>query len=82
MQRSNAQAADATVEPNEQLNISLPFRRKFKNLDMATCWLNACLQLVLAALDHKEPSFDISSARDPSIPARTPACLLLLIIIS
>ena len=28
---------------------------------MVTCWLNAYLQLILAALDHKEPSFDISS---------------------
>ena len=52
---------DETVETNEQPNISSPFRRKFKNLDMATCWLNACLQLVLVAFDHKEPYFDISS---------------------
>ena len=28
------------------------FRRKFDNPDMATCWLNSCLQLVLAAMDH------------------------------
>ena len=28
------------------------FRRKFDNRDMATCWLNSCLQLVLAAMDH------------------------------
>ena len=28
------------------------FSRRFKNPDMATCWLNACLQLVLSALDQ------------------------------
>ena len=28
------------------------FKRKFKNVDMATCWLNSCLQLFLTALDH------------------------------
>ena len=28
--------------------------RTFMNLDGETCWINCCLQLVLAALDHKE----------------------------
>ena len=28
------------------------FRRKFKNVDMTSCWLNSCLQLILIALDH------------------------------
>ena len=28
------------------------FQRKFKNIDMATCWLNSCLQLVLTAMDN------------------------------
>ena len=36
----------------EQIHTSL--QRKFKNKDMATCWLNSCLQLVLTALDYCE----------------------------
>ena len=28
------------------------FKRRFKNPDMATCWLNSCLQLVLSAMDN------------------------------
>ena len=30
------------------------FNRKFNNPDMATCWLNSCLQLMLIAMDYKE----------------------------
>ena len=32
----------------------LPFTRKFLNLDMTTCWLNSCLQLILTGLDYHE----------------------------
>ena len=28
------------------------FKRRFKNPDMATCWLNSCLQLMLTAIDQ------------------------------
>ena len=28
------------------------FKKKFKNVDRATCWLNACLQFLLAGIDH------------------------------
>ena len=28
--------------------------RKFNNPDMSTCWLNSCLQLLLAAIDYDE----------------------------
>ena len=28
------------------------FQRRFENPDMATCWLNSCLQLVLCAMDQ------------------------------
>ena len=28
------------------------WRRRFKNEDMTTCWLNACLQLILNGMDH------------------------------
>ena len=30
------------------------FRRKFLNPDMATCWLNSCLQLILTAMDYDD----------------------------
>ena len=30
------------------------FSRKFKNPDMATCWLNSCLQLLLTAIDYDD----------------------------
>ena len=30
------------------------FRRRFVNLDWTNCWLNSCLQLILAALDHSK----------------------------
>jgi hypothetical protein len=30
------------------------FRRKFINPDMASCWLNSCLHLILTAFDHSE----------------------------
>ena len=30
------------------------FLRKFVNIDSTTCWLNSCLQLILAALDNYE----------------------------
>ena len=32
------------------------FTRRIKNPDMATCWLNSCLQLILTALDYDEYS--------------------------
>ena len=28
------------------------FQRSFKNPDASTCWLNSCLQLIMAAMDH------------------------------
>ena len=37
------------------------FSRRFKNPDMATCWLNACLQLVLSALDHNLDDYFFNS---------------------
>ena len=37
------------------------FKRKFENFDMATCWLNSCLQLLLTAIDHSEESLSFSS---------------------
>ena len=38
---------DTNIDPHKQ-----SFRRHFNNLDMATCWLNSCLQLILTAMDH------------------------------
>ena len=28
------------------------FTRKFQNIDLTSCWLNSCLQLILCAFDH------------------------------
>ena len=35
------------------------FKRRFKNVDQSTCWLNTCLQLLISALDHAELSGDL-----------------------
>ena len=37
------------------------FRRKFVNPDMATCWLNSCLQLILTAMDYDEDTLLFNS---------------------
>ena len=43
-------------------NISIqPFKRKFNNLDLSTCWLNSCLQLLLSGIDHTEIASSFSS---------------------
>ena len=30
------------------------FKRRFRNPDMSTCWLNSCLQLILTAMEYDE----------------------------
>ena len=37
------------------------FRRSFDNPDATSCWLNACLQLILAAFDHSTAVLDLQS---------------------
>jgi hypothetical protein len=37
------------------------FRRKFRNSDLTTCWLNSCLQLVLIAMDHSGSNESLTS---------------------
>ena len=37
---------------NMFMNTENTFTRKFANPDMATCWLNSCLQLILTAMDY------------------------------
>ena len=39
---------------NKRMNVVETFRRKIINPDMSSCWLNACLHLILTALDHSE----------------------------
>ena len=52
-------------DENEQIDtspvINQPFRRKFHNVDWATCWLNSCLQLILNAIDHCDTQITFSS---------------------
>ena len=55
---------DTQVESNDEqqsYEASSVFNRKFRNYDMATCWLNACLQLMLTAIDHEEEIYNLSS---------------------
>ena len=50
--------------PREEGEISLQnqhFKRRFKNIDMSSCWLNSCLQLVLIGLDHSGSSIHLDS---------------------
>ena len=49
---------DLNAEQSEKINLDGAFERKFRNADMATCWLNACLQLMLIAIDHSQECFD------------------------
>ena len=37
------------------------FQRKIVNPDMSSCWLNACLQLLLTAFDHADLTFEFYS---------------------
>ena len=37
---------------DENVIVTRTFNRRFQNPDMATCWLNACLQLLLNGIDH------------------------------
>ena len=37
------------------------FGRKFKNIDMTSCWLNSCVQLTLTAIDHCESQGTLTS---------------------
>ena len=39
---------------DNQSQVECKFARKFRNPDMATCWLNSCLQLLLTAIDYDE----------------------------
>ena len=52
-------------QEKQKKNSELPhvgsFQWRFMNLDNETCWLNACLQLVLTAIDHSTSSVRFSS---------------------
>ena len=37
------------------------FQRRFENPDMATCWLNACLQMMLCAMDQDISNLEFNS---------------------
>ena len=45
-------SVDQSSEDNDEPIPKQSFRRKIKNSDAATCWLNSCLQLILTAMDH------------------------------
>ena len=62
---SDSSEYQSDVQINELEQISREsdphFRRNFKNPDLATCWLNSCLQMVLAAIDHSNPPIHFTS---------------------
>jgi hypothetical protein len=37
---------------SSETGINAVFKRRIKNPDMSTCWLNSCLQLILSGFDH------------------------------
>ena len=45
----------------EEKNVGQLFTRRFLNPDMATCWLNSCLQLILSAIDQCSASIHLHS---------------------
>ena len=62
----NEQDVDNTSSAEEQNSSTTAaedpvFMRRFKNPDMATCWLNSCLQLLLSALDQHTSSIQFDS---------------------
>ena len=45
-------SGESMARSNAEMEVDPSFTRKFRNIDLSSCWLNACLQLLLAALDH------------------------------
>ena len=53
-QNKKKQRSDFTIQ-------ECKFRRRIENPDMANCWLNACLQLILTALDQTKSDLQFTS---------------------
>ena len=47
--------------PDSETEDNQIFKRRIMNPDMATCWLNSCLQLLLSAMDHQLPDIHFNS---------------------
>ena len=58
--KNNEPYSEEQQDRNSDVN-NQSFKRKFNNLDMATCWLNSCLQLILSAFDHSLSTANFSS---------------------
>ena len=52
-----AGSSQSMTSSSSGMEVDPSFTRRFRNVDMSSCWLNACLQLTLAALDYL-PSLD------------------------
>ena len=48
-------------------NSITPFKRRILNPDTASCWLNACLQMILAAFDHLDHPLELESELGKSL---------------
>ena len=49
------------IEDDDSFFDDQPFKRRFKNIDMSSCWLNSCLQLLLTAFDHSSSHVSLNS---------------------
>ena len=52
---NTAEDREKMISTQIHTHLGKSWERKFKNIDQATCWLNACLQLLLTAIDHSSP---------------------------
>ena len=53
--------SESLKNQNAGQNLCIPFTRRVRNPDMSSCWLNACLQLILTAFDHIFDELHLSS---------------------
>ena len=62
MKSSESDESISSSDTADQIIDSGDFTRRFLNVDNSTCWLNSCLQLILAVLDRvEEDEFFISN---------------------
>jgi hypothetical protein len=48
-------------EQNYEQSVHVSFSRRMRNPDLSSCWLNACLQLILAGFDHSTQDLQFAS---------------------
>ena len=64
IENSSVEPSTSDEDPSEDddsLSDNQMFKRRFRNIDMSSCWLNSCLQLVLTAFDHSSVPISLNS---------------------